>query len=184
MDKNSLLEKVEDADISVQDLDLEGEFLAVDKELNEYTFGEYAVILAMALLLCSVSVTVLGRMLFKIGVRWTEEFGRLMLVCVAFLGLGVAYKENMHFKVDKIIGIPEKVYWVLDIFSCLVEIGIMLLLLIKGLEMMWMTRTDITASLNMPVAIFYSPLPLGAIGMAFHSTKKLLSVLKGGRVNE
>jgi TRAP-type C4-dicarboxylate transport system permease small subunit len=139
----------------------------------------------MGLLLITVSITVLGRLLFKSsGLAWTEEFGRIMLVCVAFAALGIAYRENMHFKVDKIPGVPQAAYRVFDIFSCLVEIGIMLILLIKGLELMWMTRGTITPALEWPVSVFYAPLPFGAVGMMFYSAKKLIFILKGGQINE
>ena len=182
MEKEVVLKKEEDIHASMKDL--EGDFLKVDKELNEYTIGEYAIIFSMGLLWITVTITVLGRMLFRSGgLGWSEELGRMLLICVAFLGLGVVKKLDMHFKVDKITGVPERAYWALDIVSCLVEIVIMLILFVKGLELMWMTRLDITPALQWPISVFYTPLPLGAIGMIYHSAQKLVALLKGGRNN-
>jgi TRAP-type C4-dicarboxylate transport system permease small subunit len=123
----------------------------------------------MASMAILVFVNVVCRYVFSFSLVWAEEISQYLMVWVAFLGAGLAFRQGRHVAVELLqqsFGDKKRVVLRAGIgLACLV---FMLALTWLGAEFAWFARDMETPVLNIPLAIPYSAVPIGAALMALH----------------
>lgn len=104
-----------------------------------------------------VFLNVFLRILFDVGLTWSEELARYLFVFVTYVGSISAMNSNEHLGVDTlIINLNKKVQLVLYIFSQLIITVLMAFLIHGTVNMMIYNSSLRTASLSIPFPVLYS----------------------------
>ena len=120
-------------------------------------------IIAITGLAVIVFVQVLSR-LFKYSLPGTEELSRLLIVWLTFLGSSLAVYEKMHLGVRYFVGLAnEKNQKRIDFMIHLVTIGFFSLLTIYGFKLVMSTMATTSATLHLPMAVFYVVIPISSV---------------------
>lgn len=164
------------------DIDDTNFFSGVEDKTHRYTFFECVNILLMASLIILVFMQVVGRFLMRSGgLAWTDELSRIVFVAIVYFSLGVVTKYDLHFKADIFTNASPQFRKVQNMVSNLLAIVVMVTLAVQGVLLLDMTKSALTSALQWPIAVFYLPLTIGSLGMAYYSVKRLIAELKGAR---
>lgn len=112
----------------------------------------------------AVIYTVSMRYLFHKTPYWAEEFPRLLLVWVTFLGVAAATARDSHLSagiMPLIVRNPDRRRWITRL-ARLCSIGFMLVVGWTGWRLMQGTWASLTPALQVPMAITYLALPVSA----------------------
>ena len=121
--------------------------------------------LTSAMLLFIVVLTliqVVYRYVLNDALGWSSELTRIIFIWMTFLGSAVAINRSQHMRIDTFINLlPEKGRLLADIAVHALLAAFMVVLTIKGFEMVDKTSRILTGALRWPRSIFFMPLVLG-----------------------
>ena len=127
---------------------------------------------AMAL---AVFAQVLFRYVIPLPLFWTEEFARYCLVWASLLGAAVATKRGQHiavtFVMERLPARLHRFFRVVALFSVAVILAIIMW---GGIQLVMVTRAQISPALRIPMAIPYAAVPVGAAVMLLHTIVLIL----------
>ncbi|GKV65198.1 MULTISPECIES: TRAP transporter small permease [unclassified Sporosarcina] len=133
-------------------------------------------LLFLAVLTGSIAVQVYTRYILGASMTGTEELARYSFIWLTMLGASICINENAHATVtllnDKLTGNLKRIHNLTC--DAMVMIAVVVLF-IYGLKMVFLTTNQLTPSLQIPMAIVYLSLPVGAFGMiigTFHNFLK------------
>lgn len=150
--------------------------------------------LLLFLLFISVVVIfsqVVMRYVFQNSLSWSEELGRYLFIWLTWLSTGYAVRQKRHLRIEVLSDfLGERGKLVVDLFAMLVWCAFCLFLVKNGWKitsMLW-RREQMTAALEIPMALTYAAVPVGAAIMAirlldemFLGVRKLLSLCRSKR---
>jgi TRAP-type C4-dicarboxylate transport system permease small subunit len=122
---------------------------------------------AMAL---AVFAQVIFRYVIPLPLFWTEEFARYCLVWSSFLGAGVALKRSQHIAVTFFVErfLTEGKRMVAALLAELLVLVLLAVVLLGGVHLVGLTRHQLSPALQIPMAIPYLAVPIGAGIMIIH----------------
>ena len=132
----------------------------------------------------SVLAAVLDRYLFKVGLAWPEEVGRLLLVWLSFAGAVIASDQGKHFAVANLAA--SLTSWGGLIWSGALKMITLALLVFLGLQarvLIEIVGGQVMASLNASIIWLYVPLMIFAFAMAAVEIILFLQESWAGRKN-
>ncbi len=115
----------------------------------------------------AVLAAVLDRYLFKVGLAWPEEVGRLLLVWLSFAGAVIASDQGKHFAVANLAASPTS--WAGLLWFGILKVITLALLVFLGLQarvLIEVVGGQVMASLNASIIWLYVPLMIFAFAMA------------------
>ncbi len=131
--------------------------------------NEVVVVLMGAVMVVLVVANVFCRYVLGFSVIWAEEVSQYLMVWIAFLGAGLALRQGRHVAVemlqDWLPTAPRRnLRWgvLIAVFAFLVTT------LVLGLDFAWFARGMETPVLNIPLALPYLAVPIGALLAAIH----------------
>ncbi len=148
--------------------------MGTSKTLDKVTYvvtkvNETLLLIALSVMFVLVFANVIGRYVFSNSISWATEISRYLMVSSAFLGMGLAMKQNRHSAFfifqDLLPGMPRKILRVID---ALVIIAVMGILLIFGAQYAFSYMENLTEVLRWPVGYWYLTIPLGALLFIYH----------------
>lgn len=127
--------------------------------------------LAVVGIVVAVSLQVFFRFVLSMPIPWVEEFGRYLHIWVVFLGAAAAEGSGYHIRVD---------YFANKIFHgrlATVQQGLLqLITLVVATVLLWSVlqalkklSTVTTATMGLPMTLFYVPTVLGGLGLFVHA---------------
>lgn len=129
-----------------------------------------------------VVINVFGRKLFGFSFNWLEELNRYILIFSAFIGGAIAVSDDMHPRMDSVLQLLKgKARLTVEAISGLLMTAFLgLLTYYAVLQLQQMIRVSaMTATLFVPVYVFFAFIPIGFFGMTVRSAIKLLFLFKG-----
>ena len=122
----------------------------------------YIDIVLIFALMCICLLAVLDRYLMHLGIGWTVEICRLLLIWISFLAAVVAAHRKAHFVVDFFADIlmPGKLRLLWNSLMVLLCLGLSILVTLKGFELCGIMHYSFSSSLEIPMSVFYSSLPV------------------------
>ena len=119
---------------------------------------------AIFMLVTTVVVVFLAaasRYVFKNPLPWTEEVARFAFIWLSFIGISIAERTNVHFRItyfiNKVPKKPKKFVWM---FNELIIFTALFLLLFEGMKFGRMGAQGISAVLELPLDYIYVALPV------------------------
>lgn len=127
----------------------------------------------------SVSYGVIGRYNPMIkNPRWTQELAILCMVWLCFLGAGYAIKEGLHVRMTIInFIIPARLASFFHNCAYLMLIGINLVWVVYGIQLMGMSKLAKMAATGWPMSITYLSVVIGGI---YGAAMAAYRIVKGG----
>lgn len=129
-----------------------------------------------------VVINVFGRKLFGFSFNWLEELNRYILIFSAFIGGSIAVTSDMHPRMDSVLQLLKgKVRLAFEAVSGVLMTGFLGVMTYYALlQLQQMIRISaMTATLFVPVYVFFAFIPLGFLGMTVRSGIKLIFLFKG-----
>ena len=111
----------------------------------------------LALISILIFLNVGLRYLFNSGLVWAEECTRFLFVWAVFLGAVLALKDNNHLGFTSVVkAMPTAIKKTFFVSSNIMIIGILVLLLIGGYEMIPIGMMNRGAATGIPMAVMYA----------------------------
>lgn len=121
---------------------------------------------------CVIAITGLTAIVFiqvfsrfiKVSIPETEELARLLIVWLTFFGSSLAIHEKMHLGVRYFVSLVSKEKQkVIDFCIHLIALFFFFILLIYGFKFTWLTMSTTSATLQLPMGLFYGVIPISSI---------------------
>jgi TRAP-type C4-dicarboxylate transport system permease small subunit len=131
--------------------------------------GEVLLVLFLSALTIVVFLQVLFRYVFHLPLFWTEETARYCLIWASMLGAGYALRHGQHIAVTYVVDrLPERFYRAATRLAQVAVLAIIVVILWGGIELVWITRNQISPALRIPMSYPYLAMPTGAVFMLVH----------------
>lgn len=123
----------------------------------------YLCIIAITVLAAIVFIQVVSRF-FEVSLPATEELARLFIVWLTFLGASLAIHEKMHLGVRYFVSLAsEKNQKIIDAFIYILTAVLLAILAFYGFKLSISAMSTASATLKVPMGIFYLAIPLSAL---------------------
>lgn len=135
--------------------------------------------------LCVIAITGLTAIVFiqvfsrfiKVSLPETEELARLLIVWLTFLGSSLAIHEKMHLSVRYFVGLlskskQQKIDYVIYLIT-FIFFGI---LMVYGFKFTWLTMSATSATLQLPMGLFYGVIPVSSIFSMYFILMNMLNI--------
>lgn len=109
---------------------------------------------------------------------WTNELASYSLSWITFFGASLVMDRKGHLAMDLLTkNLPVRLRKLNEIFVYFVILISLGVLINAGFKIVSMTRTQLSAALQIPLAWVYLSIPLGSIFMFIHALSQCLTVL-------
>lgn len=136
----------------------------------------------LALMVVIIFVQVVMRYVFSNSLSWSEELARYLFIWLTWLGTGYAFRNNHHLRIEFLVDrLPERVRYFLEFLILSLWLGFSVFLVYKGwivTSLIW-TRGQLSAAMQIPMALAYGAVPVGCLLMAV----RLFFKLTGGFID-
>ena len=131
---------------------------------------EVILIVVLSAMAVVVFLQVIFRYVLNFPLFWTEEFARYCLVWSSLLGSAVAVKRGQHIAVTIFLErLPPSLRRAMTIIA-LVSVAVVLsIILWGGIQLVAVTRAQISPALRISMSIPYLAVPVGAALMLVHT---------------
>ncbi len=153
--------------------------LFVDKVLFTVLFA------IITLILICVSLQVFYRYFLQAPIIFTEELVRFLLIWLGLLGSSYAFGRKGHISLTILLDrVPKRVHKILIIIiDLLILISSILILIIGGMELMQVTKTQTSSVLALPIWLVYSVISISGCLITFYQvffiSRNISSIIKG-----
>lgn len=131
--------------------------------------GEVLLIGFLSALTIVVFLQVLFRYVFHLPLFWTEETARYCLIWASMLGAGCALRGGQHIAVSYMVDrLPAGLYRATMRLAQIFVLAIIVVILWGGVELVFITRNQISPALRIPMSYPYLAMPTGALIMLVH----------------
>lgn len=118
--------------------------------------------------------------LFVEHFTWCEELARYLMIYIAFLGIGVAAKNNEHFKMTVFVSLlPPPLKNIVEFLSNLITVvflGVMTYLSFKFVSRQYVVG-QVSAALKLPMWIVYLSIVLGMFDMMVRTAVRQINCM-------
>ena len=127
----------------------------------------YVLCLALFMIMFAITtINVFTRYLFNSPIPWAVELGRYSFVGVIFLGAIFVMRENGHIGMDIFIGmLPPKLTRLIIFTGRIVSLVFLAVFTVQAVRMTLMNINVVSAGMEIPMAIPYSVMVIGGVGM-------------------
>ena len=131
---------------------------------------EVILIIVLSTMAVVVFLQVVFRYVLNFPLFWTEEFARYCLVWSSLLGSAVAVKRGQHIAVTIFMErFPPGLRRGLTIIALISVAVILSILLWGGIQLVAITRAQISPALRVSMSVPYLAVPVGAALMLLHT---------------
>lgn len=128
-----------------------------------------------------VVINVFGRKLFGFSFNWLEELNRYILVVCTFVGASIGVTLGNHPRMDSVLSLLKgRARLIVEVVSTLIFTGFagyMAYYAFRQLRVM-VRLSAMTATLKVPVYVFFMFIPIGFLGMTVRGFVKLLMQIR------
>ncbi len=111
-----------------------------------------------------VFVNVVTRYVLKFSLNWAEELSRYLMIWSAYLGMGLAMRENRHVAIEMLQDLlPMPARRALRAFNGLLLIAFMAVLTYLGIRYSAFAWSHETAAMQWSLGMVYLAVPIGAL---------------------
>lgn len=140
---------------------------------------ELTAIILLVFVIIASSLQVFTRYALNASMTGTEEFARYCFVWLNMLGASLCVKTGSHAVVsilnDKLKNNAKEIHTaVIQSFIIISS----LLMIVQGLRMVFMTTTQLSPTLRIPMCYIYLAVPVGGIGILFNAFSNILFSLQ------
>ncbi len=128
-------------------------------------FEEYFCVWSLAFMTILVFIQVVMRYVFQNSLSWSEELARYIFLWLSWVGASYAVKERSHFRVEMFANILKgRKRRIFELMVLLTWFGFCVFLAYQGsvVTRHLLTRGQLSAAMEIPMAWAYASVPVGA----------------------
>jgi len=150
---------------------------------KQYPFEGRLIICIFPVMCLLIFVATLARAtgLFTQYLTWTEEAARYLMIWMAFLAVGIAAKDNSHFRMAAFVdNLPPGARKIVNFIASLISILFMCALVYYGFAMILrqMETGQLSPILKIYMWIPYLAIPIGILDMAVRTAVRTVRELR------
>ena len=143
-------------------------------------FLKWYIVLLMGLMVFMTFIQVFARYVLNSPFTSTEEYTRMVLVWLTFMGAAVALRRKRLTRIEVLEEhLPGRVRSFLAVFFDLVLMFLLLIIAVKGWEATLVTTSQIVAGTPLSYAWFVFSVVVGSVIMFFYLCVRRLQLLLG-----
>jgi len=120
--------------------------------------------ISLTLMVIVVLMGVFSRYIFNNPLLWTEELARYLMIWMAFIAIITACKTNDNIALLSIRDLlPKKIQVIIKYFNRFLIIFFLYIIAVYGYSGALRGMKQVSASLNVPLGIFFMIVPISAI---------------------
>lgn len=147
-------------------------------KLVGYVVG--AMLMIMSIL---VTVQIISRFIVDVPIHWTEELARYLMIYTVFFGAALALRHHKLIAVEIIAeSVKPTLRKMIKICVMIISIVFMVILTVKGFEMMPIVSKQTSSAMGIPMSMAYMAIPIGAILMIMNAFANILEFLTNKHV--
>lgn len=153
------------------------------KVLNVLNKAEEVTIVGMFIIMvAAIFIQVIMRYVFQNSLVWTEELGKFLFIWISWLGISIGEKRGEHIKITLVTDkFGLKGQHIANIISEIIVIGICLITVYYGVNMVMLQATTHYAGIKISVAWGYLAVVLGCSIMILRCIGMIVLSIKGMR---
>ena len=141
-------------------------------------FGWLSTITALFLAVTIITIQVILRYVFSIGITWASELARYLIIYISLIGSALVIRKDSHPSVDVMVELlPEKANLYLQIIFDTAIIFFLFFLFREGWKLA-VTSTGLTPALRVQWTYPYLAIPIGAAMMFIFSFERIIKSIK------
>lgn len=152
------------------------------KILNIYNkLEENFLFFTFALSVVLIFIQIIMRYVFLASLSWSEELARYLFIWYTWIGASYAVAKHRHIRIEILCDlIKGKPRIMLELVVLLVWAAFSMFLAVKGVEVVRIiaVRGQLSAALQIPMALAYAAIPAGALLMSLRLIGEIVSVCK------
>ena len=126
-------------------------------------------ITTVLLMIVLIAVQVVFRYALDSPLAWTEELNRLAMVWLSCIGAAIAMRERAHVQIEVLYDhVPAPVQTLFRLLGHVIVIGFSLFMVVYGVILVSGLFANRVGALDLPLAVFFMPLPLAGALFLFH----------------
>ncbi len=118
----------------------------------------------VVVMVCLIFLQIVMRLLFNTSFVGTDELARYLMISIIFLGASLAFQYGSHISIDlflnKMSKPSQKILQTIVAILCII---LLIVIIIKGFELVSLTMVQRSPSLMIPMGYIYSVIPISAI---------------------
>lgn len=142
---------------------------------------ENILILLLVVSVFVIFLQVVMRYVFRNSLSWSEELGRYLFIWLTWLSTGYAVRQKRHLRIEMLADLfNERGKLIINILAMSIWLAFGVFLVTKGwtiTSMVW-RRGQLTAALEIPMALTYAAIPTGAFLMSLRLLDEIASSLR------
>jgi TRAP-type transport system small permease protein len=142
---------------------------------------EFVAGLMLIAIVLIVFAGVFFRYFLHIGLGWTEEAARFLLIWMTFVGATVAVKRWSHFQLAIVTTwVPPRLHRTIETFAILVVLTLAIILVRYGIAVTRVSWEQTSPIMNWSMGHLYAIVPVSGVLMFLFALGHLFRVLRGG----
>jgi TRAP-type C4-dicarboxylate transport system permease small subunit len=135
----------------------------------------WTVTLLIAVLVVNILLGVFSRFVFHLGIPFTEELGRYLMIWAGYLGCVLALKEGSHISITAVVGLfPPAGRRIINFTSRMIVTGFLAVIVVTSFTHLRGLKIQKSSAMEIPMAIPYLAVTVGAFLMAVVNIAYLL----------
>lgn len=146
----------------------------------------FVAIVCCGILMLTVFVSVLLRYVFGLGLSFSEDLVRYIMVVIVFFASSLAFDSKQHISIRLLVNkLSRRNQLRLDLFSYVCLFAFLIILMIQGIRILPVQlRTEIPTMPGVSIFWFYLSIPVGCILMIVFLIPQFLSSIKEFKARE
>lgn len=96
--------------------------------------------------------------------RWSEEVALLLLIWVAFIGIAIGFRDNLHIGVGLFVGLmPKSVQKKIDVLTKCLVVAMSMVFIYYGFKFTILMHGSLMAGTGLPQSVLYGAIPVSGI---------------------
>ena len=134
-----------------------------------------AIIVLVSAMVVNTLLGVFSRFIFHLGIPFTEELGRYLMIWAGYLGCVLALNEGSHIALGAIVAsFPPGVQKVANFIGTVIVTAFLAMVVVTSFRHLEGLRIQKSSAMEIPMAIPYISVTVGAFLMALVSVLRLL----------
>ena len=143
--------------------------------LRKYNVLEWLSILMFAGMILLISAQVVFRYCFNNPLSWTEELARLFFVFGTFMAAAAAVRRRSHISIEVVFErLPSQMRAYIHVLNQLLVLIFTVTVFITSFPILKASYTILTGALRFPVTLFYAPVTISFLLIAWFTLRTLL----------
>jgi TRAP-type C4-dicarboxylate transport system permease small subunit len=139
---------------------------------------QWMVTVIMAVMVANIAIGVFSRYVFHLGIQFTEELGRYLMIWVGFLGAALAMKEDSHVGISAVVNLfPPTATRLLNILARLVIFTFLALIFAKSFAYLDSLSIQKSSAMEIPMVIPYLSVIVGIVLMSIENIVLMLRLI-------